>query len=264
LSVAFAVPALASEPADKVFLNGKVFTADAKASVVQAFAVTGDRFVAVGRTSAMRAYVGPKTAVIDLKGRFVSPGLADNHFHGEGGGPGADLSHVRTMAELLTVVANTAAAAPADAIITSNSDWHEAQLKEQRLPTAKELDQASPDKPVVLARGGHSYLLNSVALKKFNITKDTVSPAGGQISRDANGELTGELFDGAKSLVPLPPRPAMTMADILTTQKAVNPYGITALKIPGSYQKGDTVGAYHMMREAEAAGGREVYRDPAF
>jgi predicted amidohydrolase YtcJ len=38
--------------------------------------------------------------------------------------------------------------------------FDEAQLKEQRLPTASELDQVAPMNPVVLIRGGHEYILN--------------------------------------------------------------------------------------------------------
>jgi predicted amidohydrolase YtcJ len=250
-SAAWAVQAPA--PADVVFVNGKVFTADTQDRVFQGFAVTGDRFVAIGANGAVRRYVGPRTRVIDLKGRFVSPGLTDDHFHNEGGGPGVDLSHVRTLGELLMTIANAAAAAPPETVIVSNSDWHEAQLREQRLPTAEELDQAAGDKPVVLVRGGHEYILNTASLRKWNITKDTPVPAGGQISRNASGELTGELFDEAKALVTLPRQKPVSMGDILATQKAVAPYGITAIRIPGAY-KGDLVEAYRLMKQAEAEG----------
>jgi predicted amidohydrolase YtcJ len=240
-------------PADVVFVNGKVFTADAQDHVVQGFAVAGDRFVAIGTDNDVRGHIGPQTRVFDLKGRFVSPGITDDHFHNEGGGPGVDLSHVRSLGELLTTLANAAAAAPAETVIVSNSDWHEAQLKEQRLPTAEELEQAAPGKPVVLVRGGHEYILNTTALKKWNISKDTPVPAGGQISRNSAGELTGELFDEAKALVTLPRPKPVSMTDILATQKAVAPYGMTAIRVPGSY-KGDMIAAYHLMKQAEAEG----------
>jgi len=240
-------------PADIVFVNGKVFTADEADHVVQGFAVAGDRFVAAGTDGDVRRYVGPQTKVIELKGRFVSPGITDDHFHNEGGGNGVDLSHVRTLGELLTTVANAAAAAPVDTVIVSNSDWHEAQLKEQRLPTAEEIEQAAPDKPVVLVRGGHEYVLNTTALKKWNVTKDTPVPAGGQISRNGAGELTGELFDEARTMVTLPRPKPIGMDDILATQKAVAPYGMTALRIPGAY-KGDMIQAYRLMKQAQAEG----------
>jgi predicted amidohydrolase YtcJ len=247
-----AAPATAApERADTVYVNGKVFTADAKNAVVQAFAVSGDHFIAVGGNAEVRKYAGVGTRIVDLKGHFVSPGLTDDHFHNEGGGTGMDFSHVRTLAELLTVVANTVAAAPPGSMLVSNSDWHEAQLKEQRLPLAKELDQAAPNNPVVILRGGHSYILNDAALKKFNITKETPVPAGGAISRGPDGELTGELFDNAKPLVTLPPDAPLTMADIIATQKAVNPYGMTALRIPGAY-KGDMLEALKLWKQADA------------
>ena len=78
---------------------------------MQGFAVSGDRFIAVGSNADIRKFIGKGTRVVDLKGHFVSPGLADDHFHNEGGGSGIDLSHVRTLAELLTTVANAAARA---------------------------------------------------------------------------------------------------------------------------------------------------------
>jgi hypothetical protein len=65
--------AQAPAPAEIVFVNGKVFTADAQDRMVQGFAVTGDRFVAIGTNAAVRHYVGPRTRVIDLKSRFVRP-----------------------------------------------------------------------------------------------------------------------------------------------------------------------------------------------
>src|ERR1700692_163249 len=103
-------PAASPAPADIVFVNGKVFTADDSNHVVQGFAVAGDRFVAAGTDDAVRRYVCAQTKVMDLKGRFVSPGIPDDHFHNEGGGSGVDLSHVRSLGELLTTVANAATA----------------------------------------------------------------------------------------------------------------------------------------------------------
>jgi predicted amidohydrolase YtcJ len=235
---------------DAIYVNGKVFTADTTDSLAEAFAVAGDRFVAVGSNAQVRKLAGAGTKVVDLKGHFVSPGLADAHFHNEGGGAGVDLSHVRSLAELLVTVANAAGRTEPGTLIVSNQDWHEAQLKEQRLPTARELAEAAPSNPVVLIRGGHSYILNTIALAKFNITKDTPVPAGGQISRGADGELSGELFDSAQALVPLPAPKPVAMEDILATQKAVNPYGLTSVRIPGFY-RGDLLEALKLMRKAD-------------
>ncbi len=251
LAAALPLSAQAAVTADAIYINGKVYTANAHDAVVQGFAVSGNRFVAAGSNAEVRKYAGKGTRVVDLKGHFVSPGITDDHFHNEGGGTGIDLSHARSLQDLLTIVGNAAAAAPPGALLVSNSDWHEAQLKEQRLPTAAELDLAAPNNPVVLVRGGHSIILSNSALKKFNITPDTPVPAGGQISRGPDGKLTGEIFDNAKALVPLPHEKPLTMADILATQKALNAYGMTAVRIPGSY-KGDMLAALRLWRQADA------------
>ena len=244
----------ATVSADLVAINGKVFTADSKSDVVEAFAVGGGKFLGTGTTEAVLAHFrGPQTKVLDLRGAFVTPGLTDDHFHNEGGGPGVDLSHVRTLDELFAAVASAVKAASPGELIVSNSDWHEAQLREQRLPTATELDRVSPDNPVVLVRGGHSLILNSAALRRWNISTETPVPAGGAISRNQAGELTGELFDNAKALVDLPREKPVSMDDLMRTQEALNAYGITAVRIPGAY-KGDLLTAYHLMKQAEDSG----------
>ena len=233
-----AAASTASAAPDTVFLNGKVFTADAGDAVVEAFAVKDERFVARGTSAEMRSLAEPGSRIIDLGGRFVSPGLTDAHLHGEGGGDGVDLSKVRTLAELYGKVAERVAAEGPGALVTSNTDWHEMQLAERRLPTAHELDAVAPNNPVVLIRGGHSYILNTAALRRWNITRETVSPPGGQISKYGAGELTGELFDNAKTLVTLPPPPPTDLDDVIATQRALNSYGVTSARIIGGYRQG--------------------------
>src|SRR5579872_4774062 len=95
LTAMLTTAAAAQERADMVVINGKIFTADAQHRVVEGFAVKDGRFLAVGTRAAMQAHVGAGTKLIDLKGGFVTPGLADGHLHSEGGGPGIDLSHTR-------------------------------------------------------------------------------------------------------------------------------------------------------------------------
>ena len=123
------------------------------------------------RSAAARSverHVGPATRVIDLHGRAVIPGLIDGHLHNAGGGPGVDLAGARSMAELLDAVEAQAKLLHPGELIVSNADWHEAQLKEKRLPQRTDLDRVAPNHPVVLIRGGHEYILNSQAFAKWD------------------------------------------------------------------------------------------------
>ena len=221
---------------DFVLYNGNVITVDASFLVTEALAIAGDRFLAVGNSDQMRAIAGPATRLIDLKGRSVIPGLMDNHLHGAGGGPGVDLSRARSLADVAAALAMRVKTLQPGDVILSNSDWHEAQLKEQRLPLRDDLDRIAPDNPVILVRGGHEYIMNSAALARSNITDKTDVPPGGRITRYADGRLNGELVDTARALVRLPPAirtPNDQLAARVADYKKLNAAGLTTVRHPG-------------------------------
>jgi predicted amidohydrolase YtcJ len=238
---------------DLVLFNGKVITVDRGFSIHEALAISGDRILAVGNDDQMKTIAGPATRMIDLKGQAVIPGLMDNHLHGAGGGPGVDLSRARSLADVLNAVeARVKIAKPGD-VILSNSDWHEAQLKEQRLPLRDDLDRIAPQHPVVLVRGGHEYILNSAALTRWSITADTPQPSGGRITRYPDGRLNGELVDTAKALVKLPPAGIRTTNDQLMDRvadyKKLNAAGLTSIRHPGI-----SLNDYRMLQEMQTRG----------
>jgi len=236
-------------PADTILVNGHVVTVDARFSIATAIAIAGGRFTAVGDDAAIRKLAGPQTTTIDLHGQTVIPGLADGHLHDAGGGPGVDLSRARSLADVLAAIgARVRASRPGDVVVT-NSDWHEAQLKEHRLPYRRDLDAVSRDTPVVAVRGGHEYILNSAALKKWAITKATPQPAGGRITRDADGELNGELIDRAKALVQLPPAPPLTIEALAEQHRKLNAAGLTSIRYPGA-----PVEQYRLLQQMEKQG----------
>lgn len=238
---------------DVIYYNAKVVTVDDQFSYAQAVAITADKFTAVGTSADVRRLAGPATRQIDLRGLTVIPGLTDNHLHGAGGGDGVDLSRARTMREVLAAVsAKVREAGPGD-VVVSNSDWHEAQLREQRLPLRRDLDEVAPTTPVVLVRGGHEYVLNSAALAKWNVTKATPEPEGGRITQYPDGELNGELVDTAKRLVQLPPDALRTPEQRIQGQVAeynkLHASGLTAVRHPG-----DSVQNYRMRQEMQKRG----------
>jgi predicted amidohydrolase YtcJ len=248
-------PQPARTPPELVLYNGKIVTVDPAFSLAQAVAIYGDRFVAVGTNDAVRKSAGPATRQIDLDGRTVIPGLMDGHLHNAGGGAGVNLSRVRGIDELLAAVEARAKKTRPGEPIVSNSDWHEAQLREKRLPHLKELDRVAPRNPVVLVRGGHEYIINRAAAQRWNITRDTQSPPGGEIGHDADGELNGELVDTARALVHLPPPGPLNPVIIERQMRLLNSVGLTSIRIPGSFQfGGDQVAAYHMFQDLKREG----------
>ena len=149
---------------DLAIVNARIYTVDQAFSTAEAVAITDGKFSAVGTTDDIRKRVAPSTRVIDAGGRTIVPGLMDNHLHNAGGGPGVDLSRARSMDDVLNAIAaRVKTTNPGEAVVT-NADWHEAQLREQRLPYRKDLDTVAPTTPVIVVRGGHEYILNSAAL----------------------------------------------------------------------------------------------------
>jgi len=253
-TVAVAGQILPRPPApDLILINGRVITVDRNFTVAEGVAIAGDRIMTLGNEDQLRALSGPATRVIDLKGNTVIPGLMDNHLHGAGGGPGVDLSRSRSLGEVYAAIAARVKQSRPGEIIVSNSDWHEAQLKEQRLPLRDDLDKVAPENPLVLVRGGHEYILNSAALSRWNITADIPQPAGGRITRYADGRLNGELVDTAKSLVKLPPvaprTPNQQLADRVADYKKLNAAGLTSIRHPGI-----SIADYRMLQEMQNRG----------
>jgi predicted amidohydrolase YtcJ len=189
---------------DLILTNGRIVTLDAHDRIAEAVAVGGDRIVAVGDSAAVAALGGQGARVVDLRGRMVIPGLCDAHFQFFDRAPlgymGADTSLAATVGEVLDRVREAARRTPPGQVITSNPGWYPHMLAEGRNPTRAELDAAAPEHAVVL-RGEFVYL-NTLALQRFNITRDTPQPDHGWIGKDANGEPDGVLYGAATKLAP--------------------------------------------------------------
>ena len=188
--------AAAERPADLVVLNGKVVTVDAKFSTAEAAAVRDGVFVFVGSSADVRKHVGEKTRVIDAKGKTVIPGLIESHVHATGAARGEALQpfvQLGSIGEIQEWVRRQAKK-------TDKGEWIQAprvditRIKELRVPTRKELDDAAPDHPAVFNwqyADKQVQVLNSKALAAAGITRDTRAPGRGKVHTGDDGEPTG-------------------------------------------------------------------------
>ena len=205
----------AAEPADLVLQNAVVHTVDAKRPRAEAVAVRGQRIVAVGSTAEMQALVGPKTRVLDLRGRTVVPGFDDSHAHLLGIGFAhldVVLVGTRSYAEVVDRVAQAVRGRRPGEWIRGRG-WHEGKWDApapgsvRGFPTHEALTAVSADNPVVLERAdGHAVLANAKAMALRGISSSTKPPAGGEILRTPGGEATGVFVDNAQGLVEPPER----------------------------------------------------------
>ena len=217
-----------------ILVNGKIFTADAHGTIVQAVAIEGERIVAVGTNEQITATFESKH-VIDLKGRLVTPGFNDAHLHFVAGGLSlmrVQLVGAQSLAEAKRRIAEKVKELPPGAWILGRGWDH--TLWGGQWPTKQDLDEVAPNNPVFVQRvDGHTSWANTLALKRANITRDTKAPEGGEIRHDANGEPTGILHETAAGLVarvvPEPSR-AERMQAIERALAEARRYGITSIQ----------------------------------
>ncbi|MBR7148296.1 MAG: amidohydrolase, partial [Firmicutes bacterium] len=188
--------------AEKLFINGNIYTMDDEKTHAEALATTGQMILAVGSTVELMDLVGPDTDVIDLKGKTVIPGLIDNHIHSMGMGRMVDQDRViqcfdKSKEEILEAVRKAVKQREPGQWI-QGMGWNQSGWLDSSMPTRQDLDDVAPENPVVLQRVcGHAIWVNSMALKLAGITRDSVAPAGSEILKDENGEPTGYLTETA-------------------------------------------------------------------
>lgn len=187
---------------DTAYINASVWTGAGPDARSDAIGVKGDRIVAVG-AEAVRARTGKRTRIVDLQGAFVTPGFIDPHVHFVKASIMLSQPSLRDAANPQEFVRRIAEAAKA----LPKGQWLEGGNWDQdrwggEMPHKSWIDPVTPDTPVAVIRYDlHMLLLNSLALKLAGIDRNTVSPPGGVIEKDANGEPTGIVKDAAKDLV---------------------------------------------------------------
>lgn len=190
--------------ADLVVVNANVRTMGSAQKTAQSIAVVGNRIVAIGSDAYTKPLIGPKTKVIDARGKLVVPGFNDAHVHFLETGvqlSSVDLRSAKTPQEFVERIKTFAAKLPKGRWILGGK-WDHENWTPNNLPTAAMIDAVTPDNPVFIDRlDGHMALANSLAMSLAKVGKDVKDVAGGEIVREAGGNPTGVFKDAAMSYV---------------------------------------------------------------
>ena len=180
----------------RIYTNAIIHTEDPKNPQVDTVVIDDGKFTYVGKKEGY--VVKENDEVIDLKGKFVIPGLIDSHQHwglpcvttGKHANPSPFII-TKKIEDALSQIEEFIKAHPDftcyKAMAGKKEDWG-------RSLTKYDLDKICGDKPLMVTdAGAHSFTGNSKLLEVLNITKDTKDPVPGFVywQRDENGEPTG-------------------------------------------------------------------------
>ena len=163
--------------------------------------------------------------IIDGQGKTLIPGITDAHGHVSSLGYTLlqiDLRDTSSARQAAKQIADYAQKNPYLNWIRGRG-WNQVLWPGQQFPSAKILDELVSDRPIWLERiDGHAGWANSKALALAGINANTISPPGGEILRDAEGQPTGILIDNAMNIInqvlPLPSAEELAAAlDAATT-----------------------------------------------
>ncbi|BCZ45097.1 exoenzyme regulatory protein aepA precursor [Clostridium gelidum] len=239
-----------SSNADKIFVNGVIYSIDDKNSVYESMAIKDGRILALGCNEEVRNYSTDKTEIVDLKFRIMLPGFIDTQCHiperimmkkdalslFEAGNPSQYLTSIQSYVD----------AHPEEKIIYGvgwkSSDFEGKENDPNRYievfkgPNKKWLEKIITDKPIVLKDcNNHTLWLNKEAFEYFKITKNTKPPVGGKIELDEQGELWGTLKENAIRLVNIDNaknyKDNEYLSRFIKYQNILHSYGITTISL---------------------------------
>jgi predicted amidohydrolase YtcJ len=172
----------ADGPPDLIVHNAKVTTLQGGAAEAQAFAVRGEKIIAVGGEAQIMGLRAANTRLIDAGGRRVVPGLNDDHFHIVRGGRDYNLElrwdGVESLQRGLQMIQEQAMRTPKGQWVRVMGGWSPYQFKERRMPTIAELNDASADTPVYVVFAYSEGLLNKAGVAALGLTPATKPPGG--------------------------------------------------------------------------------------
>jgi predicted amidohydrolase YtcJ len=159
-----------------------------------------------------------------------------------------------TQARIQACLDRTAEREEPDGLLRVSGWYFEAMLPDGVHVDKTMLDALDTERPIIVSnRDGHTSLVNSRALELAGITAATPDPPDGRIERDAQGNPTGFLADGARNGIkagPTAPPPVVpdgpTAARIAL--KALNEQGVTSFREASSGES--SLSAFEGIRQA--------------
>jgi predicted amidohydrolase YtcJ len=170
----------------------------------------------VGTDGEARKWIGPETRVIDAKKKTVIPGIIESHSHAAAvaqAEAGDQYEEMTSIAGIQDWIRRSARKKPAGEWIVIPRSYP-TRLKEHRFPTRAELDAATTRHPVVFD-AAYSHVLNTLALEKAGIRRDSPPLAVGEVVRDSTGEPTGLLRNARGLLGPFLPTAQVSKEEVL-------------------------------------------------
>ena len=224
---------------DLIVKNGLVYTSDPSLPRAEAFAVKGDRFLAVGSNDDIMNLSEGSTRVLDAEGMTIVAGFIDAHSHPAGGGVSELVSvncDLRSIDAIKEAIRDRAKKTPKGEWVTAFK-YDDTKVKEGRKLRREDLDEAAPEHPVhIRHRGGHTAWYNSKAFELAGITAETPDPQGGKFYK-RDGTLDGMVAERANymitRLIPSDITRAQRQAGVKLISKLMTASGLTTVHDAG-------------------------------
>ena len=193
------------QAADLILHNGTIWTVDAQNSTAQALAVKDGKFIAVGSNPTVLKLRGPKTTVIDLRGRFVTPGFNDNHVHFASAAQFLEFNvmAVSTQNEFVARVKDVISRLPKGEWIVGGfwgayDQWAAASIGSQQrepfAPNMKLIETIAADYPVFIRKFDDSqFAANRAALRAAGLDPNNPSATDVEFLKDQQGHFNGHM-----------------------------------------------------------------------
>jgi len=247
--------------ADLIITGAKIFTSDKQQPWAEALVVKDGKFIYVGDANGISLYESATT--IDLNGKLIIPGMVDGHSH-----PGyvnvENFGEVEgdTKDALLASVKEYADDHPDDEWLRLCCWPTDMFVEGNQGPKKEVLDAVVPDRLVWFeSETAHDFWLNSKALEKLGVDKNTPDPRPGlaMYARDEDGTPSGWVKEGAgvqhfakQFALTDETRIQLHKESVAKTLQILSKHGVTSIFDAGNKGYGDL--AYSVVSQLEKEG----------